>query len=167
MSDSDQSGEHNGAGEGNDDGMSRQDVSGAAQSHLVPSSQSSFIGTGSLCEGNHVESTVCRIAGFHDGRLARLQTIGATTHVLPFTQDSDGDAKMSETEGEGESGTPSGSIKRKVQSTENPEISQRPSLVEYSDQEQPQLKSLPGGDEPSGSVKVEGLMDGSEAPNKM
>lgn len=74
---------------------------------------------------------------------------------------------MSETEGETNSGTPSRAVKRKVQSTENPEISQRPSLVEYDDKEQPQLKSLPGGDEPSGAVKVEGLMDGSEAPNKM
>ncbi|KAJ9110563.1 hypothetical protein QFC20_002892 [Naganishia adeliensis] len=83
----------------------------------------------------------------------------------PMT-DSDGDAKMSETEGEGESGTPSASIKRKVQSTENPEISQRPT-PKYDDKEQPQLKTLPGGDEPSGAVKVEGLMDGSEAPNKM
>ena len=74
---------------------------------------------------------------------------------------------MSETEGEANSGTPSRAVKRKVQSTENPEISQRPSLVEYDDKEQPQLKSQPGGDEPSGAVKVEGLMDGSEAPNKM
>jgi protein phosphatase 2C family protein 2/3 len=73
---------------------------------------------------------------------------------------------MSEAEEDGKSGTTSSS-NRKAASTENPEISQRPSLVEYDNKEQPQLKSLPGGDEPSDAVKVEGLMDGSEAPNKM
>ena len=30
-----------------------------------------------------------------------------------------------------------------------------------------QLKSLPQGDEPSGAVKVEGLMDASESPLKV
>ncbi|KAJ9123189.1 hypothetical protein QFC22_001382 [Naganishia vaughanmartiniae] len=127
MTDSEHSGEQNGAGEGTEEGLSRQEAL---------------------------------------ARFVRSLTSGGRSTAADSTTDSDGDAKMTEAQEDGNSGTTSSS-KRKGASTENLEISQRPSLVEYDDKEQPQLKSLPGGDEPSDAVKMEGLMDGSEAPNKM
>lgn len=76
MSDSDQSGEHGAGGEGEGEGVSRQDVStGYSSWDHRPIVHISVIGPGPVRSGHHIEGAIRRISGFHDCRLARLLTI--------------------------------------------------------------------------------------------